>query len=169
MSSSFAYTESETFSVTHAKRIASKVATDLKRFQRFYGSPSDVWIDQYERELVELLKRDALSEIVYGFKRNGQWTAASVRYRSMSGGQLQVDDDPGRVKPNLDVAGAWFTSFCTYRNSSTLKPSDWREIEEAAGFNRGSDTPPPLERGVWADDLTYAAGGRGLGRSSVRI
>ena len=47
MSSSFSYTgtESETFSVVHARRLASKVAADLKSFKRFYdGEPDDLWI-----------------------------------------------------------------------------------------------------------------------------
>ena len=41
MSYSYTVTESTTFTVTHARHIAAKVATDLKRLQRFYGKPSD--------------------------------------------------------------------------------------------------------------------------------
>ena len=37
-------TFSDTFTITHARQIASKVATDLLRFQRFYSFPSDHWI-----------------------------------------------------------------------------------------------------------------------------
>jgi hypothetical protein len=168
---SMSYTESatESFTLTHAKRLASKVAADLKRFQRFYGEPSDLWIGRYERELVELLRHDAVSEVVYGFKRDGKWTAAAVRYKALAGGLLDVDDDPGRVKPNLDVAGATFTSFLN-RNSSYwhLTDRDRQAIEEQAGFSRSTGSTPPLEQGWWAEDLTYSAGGRGLGRSTVR-
>ena len=41
--SSYSYTvaETQTFSVTHARHMAAKVATDLRRMQRFYGYPSD--------------------------------------------------------------------------------------------------------------------------------
>lgn len=166
MSSSYTFSDTESFTLTHAKRLASKVAADLKRFQRFYGLPSDLWIDRYERELVELLKRDALSYIVYGFKRNGQWTEAAVRYKALAGGQLDVDDDPGRVRPNLDVAGAGFTSFRS--TSRALSDQEAQEIDEAAGFSRVSGSAPDLESGYWAEDRTYSAGGRGLGRSSVR-
>ena len=172
MSASFSYTgtEAETFSVVHARRLASKVAADLKRFQRFYhGEPDDLWIGRYERELVELLKRDAVSEIIYGFKRNGQWTEATVRYRALPGGLLDVDDDPGRVRPNLDVAGAVFTSFrSTNANYRTLSDRERLAIADAAGFSRVSQSAPSLERGFWVDDRTYTAGGRGLGRSTVR-
>ena len=35
MSYSLSYTESLTFTVTHARHMSAKVATDLKRMQRF--------------------------------------------------------------------------------------------------------------------------------------
>jgi hypothetical protein len=170
MSYTYTGSDTESFTVVHARKLASKVATDLKRFQRFYGEPSDLWIERYERELVELLKRDAVSEIVYGFKRAGQWTEASVRYKALSGGRLEVDDDPGRVRPNLDVGDASFTSFRTTNAAyANLSDKERQDIVDAAGFSRVSQSAPPLERGYWAEDLTYAAGGRGLGRSSVRL
>jgi hypothetical protein len=169
MSSSYTYNETESFTVAHAKKLASKVAADLKRFQRFYGEPSDLWIGRYERELVELLKRDAVSEVVYGFKRQGRWTTAAVRYKALPGGVLDVDDDPGRVRPNLDVVGASFTSFRSGNTTfSNLSAADRLAIEDAAGFSRVNGSSPALESGHWAEDLTYSAGGRGLGRSSVR-
>ncbi len=169
MSSSYTYNETESFTVAHAKKLASKVAADLKRFQRFYGAPLDLWIGQYERELIELLKRDAVSEVVYGFKRQGHWTEAAVRYKALAGRLLDIDDDPGRVRPNLDVLGASFTSFrTTNSNFAKLTEKERKEIEDAAGFSRVLGSTPPLESGHWVEDLTYAAGGRGLGRSSVR-
>ena len=39
MSDSYTISESESFTVTHARHMAAKVATDLKRMQRLYGSP----------------------------------------------------------------------------------------------------------------------------------
>ena len=41
MSYSYSLSESATFTVTHARDMAAKVATDLKRMQRFYRFPSD--------------------------------------------------------------------------------------------------------------------------------
>ena len=41
MSTSYSVSASETFSLTHARKIASKVATDLKRLQRLYARPYD--------------------------------------------------------------------------------------------------------------------------------
>jgi len=44
MTASFTISESASFTVTHARHMASKVATDLKRLQRFYGYPPHQFI-----------------------------------------------------------------------------------------------------------------------------
>src|SRR5437773_2476582 len=128
MSSSYTTDESTTFTFLHARYIASKVATDLKRFQRFYnGVPSDSTIELYEKELAVLLKHDVVESVIYGFKRNGNWTEATVRYTALPGGSLQVDDDPGKIRPNLDITGASFTSFLSYNGNWWGKPSAERD------------------------------------------
>jgi len=48
MSYSYTTTETKTFALTHARHLAAKVATDLKRLQRFYGGISDERIEQLE-------------------------------------------------------------------------------------------------------------------------
>lgn len=167
--SSYTTTQTSSFTITHARYIASKVATDLKRFQRFYGAPSDEWIDRYEGELAGLLKHDAVDNVVYGFQRNSLWTPASVRYRAIPGGSLMADDDPGKIRPGVDVTGARFTSFLSYSNSwFDLTPDERERIESGLPIQRTHSSPPALETGAWSDDLNYSAGGRGLGRSSVR-
>lgn len=168
--STYSVTDSETFSLTNARKIGSQVASDLLRFQTLYGSPTDEWIDQYEAEIVQLLWYDAVKEVVYGFKRNGKWTEAAIRYVALPGGTLVTNDDPGKIRPRLDVVGASFTSFLTYNDrwSGTLSAADRAAVEQACGFARESGSAPPLETGYWADDRNYVSGGRGLGRSSVR-
>ncbi|AMX98798.1 hypothetical protein AB0V79_24280 [Mesorhizobium ciceri] len=167
--SSYTSTETSSFTITHARYIASKVATDLKRFQRFYGSPSDDWIDRYEGELAGLLKHDAVENVVYGFQRNSLWTPASVRYRAIPGGSLIADDDPGKIRPGIDITGARFTSFLSYSTTwFDLTPAERESIESSLPIQRTHSSAPALETGAWSDDLSYSAGGRGLGRSSVR-
>ena len=80
----FSTTTSNTFTLTHAKRIASKVATDLMRFRRYYGKPALSSIDEYEEELVVLLKHDVLKEVAYGFRKNGKWITA-IKYQAIDG------------------------------------------------------------------------------------
>jgi hypothetical protein len=165
------YTQSfiDTFTLLHARIIASKVATDLRRFQRFYGSPSDQWIANYELEITHLLKHDVVSDVVYGFKRNGKWTEAAVRYRALPGGTLESDDDPGKIRTGLDVAEAIFTSFLTYNSKWTGKPeTDRQAIKGDLPFQRTTGEAPALEVGYWFDDRNYVAGGRGISRSTVR-
>jgi hypothetical protein len=168
--STYTYNESESFSIIDARKIASKVATDLKRMQRFYnGVPSDVTIDRYEKELAVLLYYDVVASVAYGFKRNGAWTEATVRYTALPGGSLQADDDPGKIRPNLDVAGASFYSFLSLNgNWSKLTATQQAAVESESGVSRGNGDTPPLEAGYWNTDLTYSAAGRGLGRATVR-
>lgn len=168
--SSFSYTVTEAFTIAHAKRIGSKVATDLLRFQSLYGGvPSNATIDAFEKEIVEYLRHDVVESVTYGFKRYNRWTEAAVRYRALPGGALVTDDDPGKIRPRLDIAGATFTSFLIHNHNWFSKTDAQREaIESACPFRRSSGTEPPLESGYWSDDLNYFAGGRGLGRSTVR-
>src|SRR3990167_5227043 len=115
MSNSYSVTDVETFTLAHARKIGSKVATDLLRFQSLYnGVPSDATIDSYEKEIVEFLRHDVVESVEYGFKRDDKWTEAAVRYRALPGGTLVADDDPGKIRTRLDIAGASFTSFLSH-------------------------------------------------------
>jgi hypothetical protein len=166
--STYTTTQTETFTIAHAKYLASKVATDLKKFQRFYtNGPTDEWIDKYERELAVMLKYKTLNWVVYGFKRGEKWTEASIRYTMLPNGSLASDDDPGKIRPGLDVSGATFTSFLRY-DYSGLTDEQRRALGRELPFERGSGSAPELEAGYWADDLNYGAGGRGIGRATVR-
>lgn len=169
MSNSFSTTN--TFTLTHAKYLASKVATDLKRFQRLYGGvPSDQIIADYEGELTELLKHDGVDAATYGFKRNGVWTQAVVKYVTSSGGVLLVDDDPGKIRANLDVSGASFTSYLTYSQKWWSIPEPERAyIKARLPVQRTTGDEPGLETGHWQNDLNYGAGGRALARSTVKV
>lgn len=167
MTGSFTFTESATFTVTHARHIAAKVATDLKRIQRFYGKPSDEMIAKYEAEIVALLKGGYLSSVTYGFKRGGSFIEPTVRYTASDLSGLN-DDDPGRVRPGADATGASFSSFLIYSPSwDALSTSERERFERDLPFAR-TTAPEPGISGYLVADLTYSAGGRSLSRSSVR-
>jgi hypothetical protein len=169
MSYSFSYTESSTFTVTHARHMAAKVATDLKRMQRFYGSPSDAKIAEFEAEATEMFKAGYLESVTYGFKKDGNWIEPTLRYtaRDLAGASAN-DDDPGRVRPRADISGATFYSYMTHTSS-------WFQLAEAerAAFERSlpfvrSGAPEPGIAGYLANDRIYSSGGRALDRASVR-
>ena len=167
MSTSYTFSEIETFTVTHARRIASKVATDLLRFQRFYGEPSHRWIDDYEAELVALLKHDYLKRVTYGFKGDGKWVEA-LRYRALPGGVLVSDDDPGKIRPVAEVSAS-FSSYLIYNdNWYQLSQEERQAFKASLPFQRSCYDEPGVENGYWVDDRNYTAGGRGLGRSTIR-
>lgn len=167
--SSYSYSESITFTVTHARHMAAKIATDLKRIQRFYGRPSDQEITRYEEEAVALMKAGYLHAVTYGFKRNGSWIEPTLKYsaRDLAGSSAN-DDDPGKIRPGKDVSGAAFTSFLTYSDAYfNLTQSERAAFEGSLPVHRTTGTEPPVN-GYLESDRTYSAGGRALDRSSVR-
>ena len=169
MSLSYTYSESVSFTITHARHIATKVATDLKRMQRFYNCPSDGEIDDYQTELIALLKAGYLAKVTYGFKRNGEWIAPTLRYtaQELAGGSAD-DDDPGRIRPGANTSGASFYSFLTYSPAwASLSDAERAAFKSSLPFRRTPATEPGVN-GYFYADHTYSAGGRALNRSSVR-
>ena len=165
------YTESGTqvFTVTHAKHIASKVATDLKRLQRFYSDPSDAQIANYEAEMIEFLKNGYLGTVTYGFKKDGNWIEPTLRYtaRDLSG-MASSDDDPGRVQPNKNITGAQFYSFLTYSPAwEKLTQAEKDKFHTTVPFQRGGASEPGIN-GYLSSDKVYSSGGKALDRSIVK-
>jgi hypothetical protein len=169
MSYSYTVSETTTFTVTHAKHMAAKVSTDLKRLQRLYGKPSDVDIADYEGEVVELLKGGYLGTVTYGYRRNSDWIEPTLRYTARDlAGSAANDDDPGRVRPGADISGASFYSYLTYSAAwDKLKETEKDAVRARLPFKRNG-APEPGVRGYLTDDRTYSSGGRSLSRASVR-
>ena len=102
-----------------------------------------------------------------GFSGGGKWIEPMLSYTAsdLSGGAT-VNDDPGRVRPGANVAGASFHSYLTYT-------AEWGRLTDAERdrlplpFRRVGKEKPSCE-GYLARDLTYSAGGRSLERSSLR-
>lgn len=171
MSSSYTLSSSEsvTFTLTHARYLSAKVATDLKRIQRLYGSPSDSRIAEFETELTELLKAGYLKDVTYGYRRNGTYIEPSLLYTARDLASASAnDDDPGRIRPNKNIDGAVFASFLNYSDAwFKLSAAEQAAFDAKLPFSR-SNTPQPGISGYYAQDSVYSAGGRALNRSSVR-
>lgn len=169
MSYSYTTTDSATFTVTHARHMAAKVATDLKRMQRFYGSPSDADIATYETEVTELLKAGYLGTVTYGFWKNDNWIEPTLRYTAQDlAGMSANDDDPGKIRASANTAGASFYSFLTYSPAwSNLSQAEKDAFKKSLPFYRGSGSEPGVS-GYLEQDRTYSSGGRALNRSTVR-
>lgn len=169
MSYTFVETSTTTFTITHARQISSKIGADLKRLQDFYFAPSDQDIGDYETEAAVLLKHDVLDHVTYGFRRNGQWTLATLRYEAKAGAMLGAGDDPGRIPRGVDVSGASFHSFLSYNSRwFSLSDAERRAIKNEHPVSRGTGDAPQIEGGgVWASDRNYVAAGRGVARSKI--
>lgn len=169
MSLSYTYTESTTFTVTHARHMAAKVATDLKRMQRFYGSPTDPEIADYEVEIAELLKAGYLGTVTYGFRRDGNWIEPTLRYTARDlAGSSASDDDPGKIRASANIGGASFYSYLTYSSAWDQLPEPEKDaFRKRLPFRRGG-APEPGVSGYLAADRTYASGGRAIDRATVR-
>jgi hypothetical protein len=169
MTFSSTYTESNTYTLTHAKHVSAKVATDLRRMQRFYGAPSDRQIEEFEAELAAMLKAGYVDQVTYGFKRNGVFIEPTLRYTAAElSGAAAIDDDPGKVRPGADIAGASFASFLRYSSAwSRLSDAQQTSFEESLPISRTSGSEPGIA-GYLDTDRTYSAGGRGLQRATVR-
>jgi len=167
--SSFTISDSITFTVTHARHLASKVSADLKRMQRFYRQPSDFNIAQYEEELIELLKAGYLGTLTIGYKKDGKWTEPTLRYTAQDLGDMQLaDDDPGKIRPGADINGASLYSYLTHSAKwHALSSSEQDAFNKRLPFPRGGADEPGVA-GYLQSDRTYSSGGRALNRSSVR-
>ena len=82
MSNSFTSTESTTFTITHARKIATKVGADLKRMQRYYGDPTDDMIEKFEEEIAILLRYGGLKTVIFGFKKKGVFIDPTLKYEA---------------------------------------------------------------------------------------
>lgn len=169
MSNSYTTTNTTTFTATHARHISAKVATDLKRIQRFYGQPNDKWIAVFEQEAVILLKNKCLETVAYGFLRDGIWIKPTIIYTARSlEGTSSADHDPGRVLPGADVSDADFYSYLTY--SLVWEHMSWEEkkiLEDQLPVKRSFASKPSVN-GDLVSDKTYSAGDYALDRFSLR-
>ncbi|WP_277960713.1 HORMA-1 domain-containing protein [Pseudomonas sp. RIT-To-2] len=167
-SSSYSVSESQTFTLTHAKHMAAKVAADLMRLQRLYGKPSTQWISDYEEEVTAFLKAGYLDTVTYGFKRDGKWIEPTLKYTASELSSGGVDDTPGRIRPNADITGASFYSYMTYNDAWRNASQTERDaVKSQVPVSRGQANEPEVN-GYLTSDNAYSSGGHTLNRSTVR-
>ena len=162
----FSYTQSETWSRTHARRVAGKVSADLLQMQQAYGRPSDKWLEDYLDELVVLLSYSVLGSVTYGFKRHGDWVVA-LRYEADMSGMLTLDDRSGRIPRGDDVNGATWGSYLIKNGTwSSLSASQQAAIERQLPFPR-EGAREPGDAGPRIFDKTYSSAGNGVRRCTI--
>ena len=118
---------------------------------------------------MQLLKGGYPGTVSYGFKSDGDWIEPTLRYTAadLIGGS-STDEDPGKIRLRADVSGATFYSYLTYSAAwDSLSSEQADTLKTSLPLYRGGASEPGIN-GYVEQDLTYSAGGKSLGRSSVR-
>ncbi len=159
----------QTLLINHSgdvRYIASKVAADLKRLQRFYGNriPTNAQIDDFQEEMAFLLNNNYLVMATYDFKENGHWIIA-IKYQFAE----KCSANSGGIKiPNYETK-AYFSSLLTYsKNWVQLTPTEMISFTEKLPLQR-TPTKDNTPESFWVADKNYAAGKLGIIRSMLSI
>ncbi len=164
---SYTFTTTSTFTRTSARYIASKVMTDLRRMNSYYGWPSEAEIEDYYGELVELLALGYVESIEYGFRRDGR-RVVTLFYPFRVDGSL-ADDRAGGVYARADITGASWFSFLTYNDKwFHLSEGERARIQARLPIRRTTTQPPQDGSGYWITDRAYSADGVGAQRQTFR-
>jgi hypothetical protein len=164
----FSYTKTATFTIVHARYLASKAAADMHLCAQYYGKPSESEIRDYAEELAQYLNAGYLKEYEFGFKKDGS-RVVSWRYKVDSNGNLSTDDRPGKVAPYVDISGAMFFNYLTQNSRFfELSSGDQAEFKADLPVQRISGEPPSDGSGYWMSDRNYFSGGCGLNRQTFQ-
>jgi hypothetical protein len=157
------FTKTTTFTVTHARYLASKIASDLRQMKLFYCSPNDQQIDDYLAEAMTFLLGGYLESVSYGFRCAGEWVVA-LKYTAHTNGLITSDNPSGGVKPGIDISNASWYTFLTYSSAfQNLQPAEKEKVTAGLRIQR-TDGVEPKATGVWTADKSYSNGGVGLQR-----
>ena len=163
--STYTNSQTNTFTVTNARYLASKIAADLYQLQRFYGEPSDTKIDQFVDEVVTLLKDGYFKSIEYGFKKNDKWVLALCYEVSQLNG---LDNSPGRVPIGVDISGAsWGSYLCKSAKFHALPSAEQEKVLENLPISRVAWTDP--KAGLTStQDKSYSSGNVDISRRIIK-
>lgn len=164
------YSTSETFTLTHARHLASKVVADMYQCHRFYGEPSESMIPRYQDELIVMLAGRYVKDYEFGFKHNGQ-RVVSWQYRVTASGDLVggSDDRSGGIYARASVAGAVFFNFMNYTSAwYALTEAQQASVKAQHPVSRSTGTLPDDGAGYWETERRYSSGGVEIARRSFR-
>jgi hypothetical protein len=163
------FTRSQSFTITHARHLSSKVAADMHLCCAYYGYPFESSIAAYAEELALLLKDGYLSTYEFGFKKDGL-RYLTWHYVVRSDGSLSSDDRAGKLLSTYDVSAATYFNFV---NKSAkwwnLSKAERDSVERTLPVSRGTGEEPRDGNGYWVhQDRNYFAGGESLSRGTFR-
>lgn len=162
-------TETRTFTISHARYVASKIAADLDLLRAYHGRPSEQHVTDLAEEAALVLAARYLKSVEYGFRRNGV-TILALKFVARSDGSLTSDDRPGRVHAEADLEGSTWYSFLDYSAAFlNLPQADRDRFEATLPIQRtGGPAPQAGSDGYWEQTRTYSSNGEGVLRHVFR-
>jgi Bacterial HORMA domain family 1 len=162
-------TLTQTFTITEARYITSKIAADLDSLRLLYGKPEAQSVTEFAEEAAILLSKRSLKSVEYGFKKNDV-IIFSLRYEVRPNGTLEADDRPGKIPYGLDMNGATFYSYLRYSDAFNSLPAESQlAIENLLPFQRnGAGEPTVSQTGQWVSSRTYSKNGEGVERLTFK-
>ncbi len=152
-------TYTQTFTLTHAKHLASKVVADLYQCALIYERPSPDQVAAYQEELAALLADHYVESYEFGFQRNGK-RVLSWCYMVGPAGDLQGDSRSGGLARGIDVSDADYFNFLVYSSTwSALSTAQRDRIELVLPVRRTPGLSPLDGDGYWTSERGYVAGG----------
>lgn len=168
MTTSYSYTTSETFTLTHARRLAAKVAADMHQCQRLYGHLTDTKIEEYQQELIVLLHGEYVKSYEFGFKTRDGKRVVSWFYTIGPSGNLEGGRSGG-LFPSADISNALMFNFLSYSSKwFALSQRERDEIEASYAIRRTDGSPPQDGNGYWDSARHYTSGGVAVTRKEFR-
>lgn len=162
------FTRSNSFTITHARYLASKIAADMHLCAAYYGLPSEASIRNYAEELAQYLNEGYLESYEFGYEKSGV-RIVTWRYTVDSNGNITTDDRPGKVVPSVDISGATFFNHLA-QNSTFFGMSEYQQsaFKSRLPVQRTNGYPPSDGAGYWTSDRNYYSGGCGIGRMTFQ-
>lgn len=162
------FTRSTSFTITHARYLASKVAADMHLCAVYYGKPSETSIRQYAEELAQYLNAGYLEAYEFGYERSGV-RVVTWRYTVDANGNITTDDRPGNVAAYVNISGATFFNHLTQNSAFFSLPESQQEaFKSRLPVQRTTGNPPSDGAGYWISDRNYYSGGCGVGRQTFQ-
>ncbi len=165
---SYSYTTTESFTLTHARRLAAKVAADMHQCRRFYGQPTDTQIENYQQELIVLLHGGFVSSYEFGFKTKNGLRVVSWSYTVGPSGDLEGGRSGG-LFPSADISNAVTFNFLSYSSAwFSLSTVERDKVKANYAVKRTDGSPPKDGNGYWDSSRHYASGGVAVTRKEFR-
>src|SRR5260363_304401 len=83
---------------------------------------------KFSEHLIKRLKAGYLGTLTVGFLRDGKWIEPTLRYTARDlAGMAANNDDPGRVRPGLNVSQATFYNYLTHSPAWDALPANEKD------------------------------------------